>query len=331
LNKSILTYEDILNSDLVTKFLPNNCGWWKNYVYHFSDVKNIAKILETGIIYSRKMAIQLNLMENNNASRPVMDGTDNDIKDFVRFYFRPLTPTQFHNEGIRAKEEIHTGHLAHCPVPVFLLFDIVKMLNRGDSQFTYEGLASNNVDIYNTTEDFANAPFKYIYHKGSYNPETEYFIKKNRQAELIIPQQCDLDELVQIICRTDAERETLLDLLSENQIKKYYDKIGVIKHEAFQNMFLKDYLIIESVELGLETLNINIINPNHYKRAFYTEIISMSGEIINSGFNKEYIFSQDRIILPHFSKDKLKSQLKARVRLFIDDNLVYTSIKTIFR
>jgi len=329
LNKSILTYANILNSDLVTKFLPYNCEWWKNYVYHFSDVNNIAKILETGNIYSRKMALQLNLMKNNNASIPVIDSTENDIKDYVRFYFRPLTPTQFHNEGIRAKEEIHTSHLAHCPVPIFLLFDIVKMLDREDSQFTYEGLASNNVDIYNTPNEFENAPFKYIYHSGSYNPETEYFIKKNRQAELIIPQQCDLNDLVLIVCRTNAEKETLVDLLPENKVAKYYDKIGIIKPEAFQNMFINNYLIIESVELGLETVNVKFINPNFYNRRFYIELSEITGEVINSGFEEEYKFLQEKIILPHFSKSRLESITKARVRIYIDDTLVYSGIKII--
>lgn len=329
MNSTILTYQQIINSDLVTKFLPYNCDWWKDYIYHFSDVQNIANILESGYLYSRNMAILLDLMRNNNASEPVMNGTSNDIKNFVRFYFRPLTPTQFRNEGIRAKDEIHIDHQAHCPIPVFLLFDSIKMLERKDSQFTYEGLASNNVEIYDTIEDFIQAPFKYIYHKGSYNPDTEGFIKKNRQAELIIPNQCDLKDLNHIVCRTIAEKETLIDLLSPATLSKYKEKIVVIKNSALQNMFIKKHLIIESVELTLEKLKIKIFNPDEYQRHIKILIHTLSNELIITGETYGFEFNQNEIYLEHFSKDKLKHIPIAKICIYIDDNLVYSSNKIV--
>jgi hypothetical protein len=60
----------------------------------------------------------------DNASRNVMANTDPYVRDFVRLYFRPQTPTQYRNEGIRPKNMRELE--SHCPVPVFF-FLILKM------------------------------------------------------------------------------------------------------------------------------------------------------------------------------------------------------------
>ena len=40
-------------------------------------------------------------MRSDNASQSVISVTMDDAKDYARLYFRPLTPTQFHNEGYK--------------------------------------------------------------------------------------------------------------------------------------------------------------------------------------------------------------------------------------
>ncbi len=55
------------------------------------------------------------------AGPEIIESTPDEWKRFVRLYFRPRTPTQYRNEGIRPKGSLKLG--AHCPVPVIFLFD----------------------------------------------------------------------------------------------------------------------------------------------------------------------------------------------------------------
>ena len=60
--------------------------------------------MSSGMLYSRNLALKAELMHNDNASRQIIDCTKSDVTDCVRFYFRPLTPTQYYNEGFKHKD-----------------------------------------------------------------------------------------------------------------------------------------------------------------------------------------------------------------------------------
>ena len=98
--------------------------WWPDYVFHFTDLQNAVSILKTGALFSRVETQNLGLMDTDNASQEILGSTDNEYKDYVRLYFRPKTPTQFHNEGFRPINQRWQG--AHCPVPIYFLFDSRK-------------------------------------------------------------------------------------------------------------------------------------------------------------------------------------------------------------
>src|SRR5690349_18760009 len=70
------------------------------YVYHFSHVSNAADILNAGAILSRAECSRIGLRRHDSASPSVILNTPEDKKRFVRLYFRPQTPTQWHCEGI---------------------------------------------------------------------------------------------------------------------------------------------------------------------------------------------------------------------------------------
>lgn len=98
-------------------FLPHERKYWADYLFHFTDIKNAITILKTNKLYSRKKAIDFGLMKSDNASHEVIENTSSIIKEYVRFYFRPLTPTQKHNEGLKLIEITDQ----HCPIPIFYL------------------------------------------------------------------------------------------------------------------------------------------------------------------------------------------------------------------
>ena len=90
-----MSYEDIIRDNV------NDFGSQAFYAYHYTDATNAKNILTEGFLYSRQQVVARNLMRNDNASSGVISHTVDSSKDYVRFYFRPLTPTQFYNEGYK--------------------------------------------------------------------------------------------------------------------------------------------------------------------------------------------------------------------------------------
>ncbi len=223
-----MDYKDILNEQKA--FLLPGDKWWTAYLYHFTDVHNVPTILDEGRIYSREDADHLLLMQNDNASGSVIGHTDYENKEYARLYFRPLTPTQFHNEGykpraLRSKEMED----ASCPVPIFLCLDANATLNYPGTKFAERGIAGSRGNIKSGLEEFRKLDFSKIYHNQGYDRETERDIKEYRQSEVIREEWFPVDPLLKgIFCRTEAERETLLFLLKKRSLglyRAYRDKI----------------------------------------------------------------------------------------------------------
>jgi len=100
-------------------------------------VTNAVNILKEGKLYSRQDATKLGIMRNDNASRQVINMTNPEVMSYVRFYFRPLTPTQYHNEGYKPLEVRFNKDInANVPVPVFFIFDLEKILAMQGSLFS---------------------------------------------------------------------------------------------------------------------------------------------------------------------------------------------------
>ena len=74
--------------------------WWPKFVFHYTDIRNAADILRDGYMYSRKHLEDEGKPIISSGSPTVLAGTDIAIKDCVRMYFRPKTPTQYYAEGI---------------------------------------------------------------------------------------------------------------------------------------------------------------------------------------------------------------------------------------
>ena len=131
------SYSDIIKNNREVSAVK----WWPNFAYHFTDVMNAAGILSSGVLYSRTEAVRNNRMVNNNASTQVINITDNAVRSSVRFYFRPLTPTQYYNEGYKHKElrfdsADKDGSIgANVPIPVFLTFRLNELLNEDRIMF----------------------------------------------------------------------------------------------------------------------------------------------------------------------------------------------------
>lgn len=218
--------------------------WWPKYAYHFTDVANVVGILSSGRLYSRVQAYQRGVMVNDNASRQVIDMTETGAMAYARFYFRPLTPTQYYNEGYKHSQLRYHGDInANVPVPIFLAFDLEQLLSAEGTVFSALSQAGHGSQLYEGCESFARLPFEMIYSEGPCGEE----VRRYRHAEILYPDYYAIDSsLKMILCRNECEKATLLNILrSEDQkaYNKYKDRVRVAREHTFQ----RNGLFVESV------------------------------------------------------------------------------------
>ena len=111
---------------------------WPQYAFHYTDLRNAVKIFETKSLLSRQQLENMGALPVSSGSSEVLAWTEGWIKDCVRFYFRPKTPTQYHTEGVKSQAALAVSRFpdAHCPVPVFLLFDLADLLCMQETKFS---------------------------------------------------------------------------------------------------------------------------------------------------------------------------------------------------
>lgn len=228
-----MSYSDIIRDNCENH---SSVPWWPKFAFHYTDVTNAVNILSTGYLFSRASASYRGVMQNDNASRQVIDMTNTGVTSMVRFYFRPLTPTQYYNEGYKhpALRYDHDEN-ANVPVPIFLLFDLEKLLSVPGVCFSERSQAGHGTSLISGEEAFRSLNFDYIY-DNSYEKLSE--TKQYRHAEIVHPNALEISSCIRnILCRNNMERTTLLNLLKEKDQKafiRYKDIIKVYKEDTFE-------------------------------------------------------------------------------------------------
>ncbi len=237
-----MNYRDIIRENCNHR---SDVPWWPQFAFHCTDVKNAVNILSSGRLYSRTDAEKLGIMKNDNASRQVIDMTMTAAASYARFYFRPLTPTQYHNEGYKHPAlRYDDDKNANMPVPVFFAFDLEKVLETPGAQFSERAQAGHGAKLFHSVEEFAALDFRKIY-SNQYDENWQDTIKY-RHAELLIPSQFEIDTcLSAILCRNHVELLTLRNLLQQQNpefFNKYKDRMKICRREMFENngLFISD-------------------------------------------------------------------------------------------
>lgn len=301
--------------ELARSYRSDSRRWWPNYLFHYTALQNVVSILEHGILYSRKEANRLRLLEMDGASPSVLSITSDAIKDFVRLYFRPKTPTQYSNEGIRPKNQLVHG--SHCPIPVMLLFDSRDILTRKETQFSRGSLAGGNPGKRgNTAQFFEKLPFTKIYHNSWFDPSSKQEIIARRHAEVIVHRCLRLDALKHIWCRSEAEKQTLISSLSEALAERWSKKIF---HGNKYDLFFAKWSFVDRVSLrrsGIEFyFNTNSKTPGPFD--LYARLQDNStGQILKA---RERKFMAKDMILLNFD-NPIDSY---SIELYLDDYIAY--------
>ena len=231
--------------DLARRHKYDARSWWPNFVFHYTSLENAISILKRGALYSRDEAVRQDLLSSDSASPSVLANTSAAYKRYARLYFRPKTPTQYSNEGMRPCNEV--VYAAHCPVPVFLLFDSKDVLTRATTQFSSGSLAGYSPGrVGRTASFFEKLPFNKIYHNSWLGEVEKKKIIASRHAEVIVPDLLDLAALRFVWCRSEAEKETLISLLSEHQQDRWANKVF---HGKKYDLFFSQWSYVEDVAL----------------------------------------------------------------------------------
>lgn len=260
-------------------------------------------------------------MISENASRTVIDQTKPAHLEFARFYFRPRTPTQFRNEGIRPVEHQWrpnpTQPPAHCPVPIFFCFDAVAVLGQDETEFSNGNMGSSGVVHAGTLELFRQIPFEYVYHQGSFTPEDRDTIVFHRHAEALVPRSLPLEPaLSMIVCRSVAERQTLLHLLPSDLRRKWADRVRL----GYEALFERRWTYVESVTAvkpyAIFHFNPNTEFPGEYTIKFvYREDLS----------NKDRIWEGRTTMLNSPFTLEMAQAVSGELRLYIDGSLAFAN------
>ena len=308
-----MNYGEIINQNL--QRYP-----WSKYAYHFTDVTNAVNILAEGKLYSRKLAIDKKLMMSDNASEKIISYSD-DVTKYVRFYFRPMTPTQYYNEGYKHPDfRFENNKNANVTVPIFFLFDLESMLNSGRIMFSEKTLAGiNPAPPKRGSQNFAALPFDKIYSTNYYDTDNKAF----KHAELVCLNEFALEPyLRKIVCRNSIKVLTLVLLLYEKN-SVLFDKYKsiIFKENADKlKLFERNGLFVEKIFLDGGNLHINFSKTDwHYNKRFNrnsseVEVSVLVGEK-NFSTKVNYCSPSDYVVQVG------KISTSTVVKIFFDDHL----------
>ena len=207
--------------------LGGNRRRWPKWLFRSDHVENTATILNSGSLLSRAAAESANVIIKDSGSPGHVGELSAEHRRYVRLYFRPRTPTQFVNEGIRPSDKIRYD--AHMPVPVYLLFSS-SLLTETGVRFSL-GRLTSTTKVGDSATFLKQMDFKDIYHNTSVGAlgesQTRSRILNARHSEVLVKDQLSLDHLKRIVCRSGPERDTLLNLLDPAAAERWAKKVMV--------------------------------------------------------------------------------------------------------
>ena len=327
LNSSL--YWEVIDELKGEKRLAKERKWWLDFVFHFTDITNAIEVLKHGYLYSRVQAKNKGVLTIDSADPSIIRKTNPKLRDYVRFYFRPRTPTAYVVEGVRPKNQIKYGG-AHCPVPVYFLFNFRKIIALKNTQFSDRSLAHTNSSPLDSYSHFSELPWYDIYSDG---PLYEYWgfeeqdqVRQRRHAEVIYPNRISLEHLEWIVFRSVAEYITFCHLLPSNESIKWRDKFAV---SNFRELFFRQWLFIKSVKLGSEFVRIQFNSSVDYNS---TGPYKISIEIDDLVSEEKLSFHYDFLnIINELPNMTLELDLSGRklsdyqATVYIDENLAYSN------
>jgi hypothetical protein len=290
---------------------------WPSLLFHHAPVQNAVGIIQLGEIRSRRASEGQRPLDIAGAG--VIDHRQR-AHDFTRLYFRPRTPTQFHIEGIRRPNECHYGAAAHAPVLVMFALDAKSILTMPTTRFSDINMQRDEARDGDTDAFFGTIDFSKVYHEGSFRGDAS--IANHRAAEVLCQSPLALvQHLKWIVCRSEAERETLVHMAGPNGRLLRPRIITSDDGKVFE----KKYAFVEKVYASPEGISFNL-SPRHDSAPLKVrvEVHGANGELV---FDETYpeLAARSANGRGWISRVALKDGLH-RAQIHIDDHLAYQNL-----
>ncbi|WP_224984226.1 DarT ssDNA thymidine ADP-ribosyltransferase family protein [Geomonas agri] len=222
-NRFCATQESGVTRDFAERLiadLAKQKSRWSGFIYHFTHVENLVKILKQQAIKSRSRSNSF----CDSAGGSLIAHTSETVKGFARFYFRPLTPTQWHNQCLgRSYGDIR----ALCPVPIFIRLPLREVLAAAGSR-----CAVSNGNMASQSSRFGNHPefLDHFDHANVYANHGEVSVSKflaASQQEFLVQEELSLADLpITLICRNEQDFGTLCYLMEAAGITGFRSRQG---------------------------------------------------------------------------------------------------------
>ncbi|KYC43043.1 hypothetical protein WA1_13150 [Scytonema hofmannii PCC 7110] len=219
---------------------------WKGYIYHFTHIENAVSILQGERLLARNKCNNF----RDSAGASLIAHTSKDVKDFARFYFRPKTPTQWHNESLgKRKGKIY----ALCPVPIFFCVNLERVLETHGSKC---GISNGNLAAsgshYGNSVNFLKESFDFNHVYSTLQEVGKEIFLRASQQEFIIHHYLDFTKLnledISLICRNTHDKQLLLHLMGRNS--KYAHRVFEEKDILDKSLFYHENPYIKITNHG---------------------------------------------------------------------------------
>lgn len=165
---------------------------WKNHDFlgflHTTNFENFVNIYKTKFLKSRNQLISEGFVFEDNAESTVLEKTLESVKSKVRFYYRPITPTNI------------SAYLWHNQKnPVLIVFDENLIFER--EVLFCDGCAGSNLTTSTkTAKDALRFNWKEIFSIGPFNTD-DFVLKNHRNAEFLINSPISLERAIKFYFR----------------------------------------------------------------------------------------------------------------------------------
>lgn len=205
----IAAFGDNLSEFMINGLEEYNLGA-EPQIYHFSHLENAVSIIREGAIKSRRDAIF-----SDSAGSGIIAQTNEDRKEFARFYFRSKTPTQFYIENLGRGEESLRKLKSDpiCPIPVFFVISLRTAMQQ-DWSVSIGSLASRQTEFGRDLEILSKFDFEGVnlnmpdisWERFRIAAHQEFLVKDKLDLS-----QCDFHLVVQDV----NSKDSLLAMLGE--------------------------------------------------------------------------------------------------------------------
>ncbi|MCP9480447.1 DUF4433 domain-containing protein [Shimia sp. CNT1-13L.2] len=194
--------------ELATPIYPYR-KFWPKLLFHHSPLENAIKIIREDALRARNDP-ELSL-DRDVAAAEVLAAKEF-AQNYVRFYFRPGTPTQFHIEGIRKPGECKFGDPTHCPILIMFVFNAEPVLTSHGTCFSDGNMQSAATTWGEDDSFFLSLPFSSIYSVGPCDTD----VVRMRCAEVLALSPVKPSETLNaIVFRSTPERDTFLYMIGD--------------------------------------------------------------------------------------------------------------------